>query len=264
MSLFYKENPAYLETTLSSLASQTRKADEIIIVIEGELTAIHLEILARWEKYFGKDVLIQVHANLTKGFAACLNLGLKVAKYDIIIRVDTDDYSEPNRIEIQMKEFENNPNLALLSGQLAEYDNNLEEFLSLRKVPLIHEKIIRYSKFRNPINHPTSAYRREIAINLGSYPNVASNEDYAFFVSFFQNNCLAKNLDSILVKARTGSALFDRRRGKKYLKGELECLRYIYQTGYFTLQLYVFHIISRIFIRNLPISGIRGIYKLLR
>jgi hypothetical protein len=71
-------------------------------------------------------------------------------------------------------------------------------------------------------------------------------------------------LYSILVKARTGSALFDRRRGKKYLKGEAECLRYIYQTGFFSLQLYVFHVISRIFIRNLPISGIRGIYKLLR
>ncbi len=264
MSLFYKEYPVYLETTLSSLANQTRKADEIIIVTEGVLPSELYDILIKWEQYFGKSILIIVDSKNEKGFVACLNLGLKVAKNEIIIRVDTDDFSEPNRIEVQMAEFEKNPNLALLSGQLAEYDENLKGIPKLRRVPLSYVDILKYAKIRNPINHPTSAYRRKVALDLGSYPNVGSNEDYALFTTFFKNNYYTINLDSQLVKARTGNALYSRRRGKKYLKGELECLEYIYKVGFFSYPIYLFHRISRIVIRNMPVGIIRFTYKFLR
>jgi glycosyltransferase involved in cell wall biosynthesis len=264
MSLFYKESPEYLETTLSSLANQTRQADEIIVIIEGKLPPKLTDILNKWEQYFGKNVLILVHAKDEKGFVACLNLGLKIAKNEIIIRIDTDDFSEPNRIEVQMAEFEKNPNLALLSGQLAEYDENLKGEPKIRRVPLSYLDILKYAKMRNPINHPTAAYRRKVALDLGSYPNVGSNEDYALFTTFFKHNYYAFNLDSQLVKARTGNALYSRRRGEKYLKGELECLKYIYKIGFFSYPLYLFHIISRIVIRNMPVGVIRFIYKFLR
>ena len=59
MSLFYKESPEYLETTLSSLANQTRKADEIIVVIEGKLPPQLTDILNKWEQYFGKNVFYE-------------------------------------------------------------------------------------------------------------------------------------------------------------------------------------------------------------
>jgi glycosyltransferase involved in cell wall biosynthesis len=264
MSLFYKEDPNYLETTFSSLANQTRKADEIIVVIEGELPVSLIKILDKWENYFGSDVLIKVYANEEKGFVACLNLGLKKAKNDIIIRVDTDDFSEPNRIEVQLAEFEKDSKLALLSGQLAEYDEYLEGDPKIRKVPLEYLDIKKYAKIRNPINHPTSAYKRIVALDLGLYPNVGSNEDYAFFTTFLKHNHYTKNLDSQLVRARTGNALYLRRRGKKYLRGELECLRHIYHIGFFSYPVYLFHISSRIIIRNMPVGLIRFIYKFLR
>lgn len=264
MSLFYKEDPNYLETTFSSLANQTRKADEIIVVIEGELPVSLIKVLDKWENYFGSDVLIKVYSKEEKGFVACLNLGLKKAKNDIIIRVDTDDFSEPNRIEVQLAEFENDSQLALLSGQLAEYDEYLEGGPKIRRVPLEYLDIIKYAKFRNPINHPSSAYKRIIALDLGLYPNVGSNEDYAFFTTFLKHSHYTKNLDSQLVKARTGNALYVRRRGKKYLRGELECLRHIYHIGFFSFPVYLFHISSRIIIRNMPVGLIRFIYKFLR
>ena len=264
MSLFYREYSEYLETTLSSLANQTRKADEIIIVIEGELSSELNDILNKWEQYFGNNVLILVNAKNEKGFVACLNLGLKIAKNDIIIRIDTDDFSEPNRIEVQMAEFEKDPNLALMSGQLAEYDENLKGEPKIRRVPLSYLDIVKYAKIRNPINHPTAAYRRKVALELGSYPNVGSNEDYALFTTFFKNNYYAINLETQLVKARTGNALYSRRRGSKYLKGELECLEYIYKIGFFSYPIYLFHRITRIILRSMPVSVIRFTYKFLR
>ena len=264
MSLYYKESPEYLETTFLSLANQTRKADEIVVVIEGTLFSELINILNKWKHYFGKDVLILVDAKDKKGFVACLNLGLKIARNEVIIRVDTDDFSEPNRIEVQMAEFEKDPNLALLSGQLAEYDENLKGEPKIRRVPLSYLHILKYAKMRNPINHPTAAFRRNVALDLGSYPNVGSNEDYALFTTFLINNYYVINLDSQLVKARTGNALYSRRRGEKYLKGELECLKYIYEIGFFSYTLYQFHLISRIVIRNMPLGAIRYIYKFLR
>jgi glycosyltransferase involved in cell wall biosynthesis len=221
-------------------------------------------ILNKWERHFGSDVLIRVDAKEERGFVSCLNLGLKIARYDIIIRVDTDDYSEPNRIELQMAEFEKDPKLSLLSCHVAEYDENLNGESRIRKVPLKFSKILNYAKIRNPINHPASAYKREVAIHLGLYPKVGSNEDYAFFTTFFKFNYYTINLDLQLVKARTGNSLYNRRRGSKYLKGELECLRYIYQIGIFPYPLYILHVISRLLIRNMPVPVIRLLYKFLR
>lgn len=94
-----------------------------------------------------------------------------------------------------------------MSVQLAEYDENLEGEPKIRAVPLSYVDILIYAKIRNPINHPKIAYRRKIALKLGSYPNLGSNEDYALFNTFLKNIYYTINLDSKLVKAKTGNSL---------------------------------------------------------
>lgn len=264
-SLYYKESPEFFNTAIKSLANQTRKPDEIIVVVEGTLSGEMMEIVDYWIHYFGAEVFRVLYpGNLAVGFPSCLNFGLHAARFDIIIRVDTDDYSEPTRIEEQMRMFENDEELTLLSAYLPEYDENLSGNIVLRKVPLQYKDIVRFAKWRNPINHPVAAYRRKVAVLLGGYPLVGSNEDYAFFCMFLKNKYKALNQDKYLVKARTGAPFLSRRRGTKYLNGELECLKYIYSIGFFSPQIYLFHILSRKIVRNLPTRLLSVIYTFLR
>ncbi|MDI9364559.1 MAG: glycosyltransferase [Flavobacterium sp.] len=261
MSLFWKESPLFLDMALESLFLQTVQPTEIIIVTEGILTDALKAVLQKWENKFAESDFKVVDAKDTKGLPGCLNVGLKLAIGDYIIRVDTDDYCYKHRIETQLAFFYNHPDIVLISAVMEEYDTSLQHLLGMRKVPNNHNDILNYAKWRNPFNHPSVAYKREVAVSLNGYPLVNANEDYAFFTNFLVNKFITANIDEVLVKARTGKEFASRRSGKKYLKGELEALAYIYKIGFFSVPLYYFHIVSKICVRLLPSYFVKNIYK---
>jgi glycosyltransferase involved in cell wall biosynthesis len=260
MSLFWKENPIFLDTALDSLHKQTLPANEIILVVEGILPDSLLQIVNKWKDIFTSDVLKLIDAENAHGLPACLNLGLLLAKGNIIIRFDTDDWCYPNRIEEQVKFFQYNQDISIISASMEEYDDELKNRIAYRKVPQTHNEIYKYAKWRNPFNHPSVAYKKDVAIKLGGYPLVGANEDYAFFCNFLVHGYKAANLKNALVKARTGIGLAKRRSGKKYIKGEIECLKYIYSIKFYSLPLFYLHLALKRIIRNLPIFMVKRIY----
>jgi glycosyltransferase involved in cell wall biosynthesis len=261
MSLFFKENPAYLDAAFESLYKQSVPATEIILVCEGDIKGELEIILNKWLEKFTNSVLKIIDAGDAKGLPACLNVGLQLAKGDYIIRFDTDDYCCESRIEKQLDFFKHNTDVVLLSATMEEYDNSLKELLAVRKVPLNHNDILSYAQWRNPFNHPSIAYKRDVALKLGGYPLVGSNEDYAFFCNFLIHQYKTANLEEVIVKARAGKELAKRRSGKKYLQGEIECLQYIHQIGFYSTPRYYFHLVAKKIIRNLPSFLVGGIYK---
>lgn len=48
MSVYYKEKPAYLDEALNSLAIQTYKADEIVLVIDGQIPIQLKNVIDKW------------------------------------------------------------------------------------------------------------------------------------------------------------------------------------------------------------------------
>jgi glycosyltransferase involved in cell wall biosynthesis len=261
MSLFFKENPAYLDAAFESLYNQTVQATEIILVCEGEIKGELELVLNKWLDKFTNTILKIIPAGNAKGLPACLNVGLHLAKGDYVVRFDTDDYCCENRIEKQLKFFQTNPDIVLLSATMEEYDNSLNDLLAVRKVPLNHKDILKYAQWRNPFNHPSIAYKREVALQLGGYPLVGSNEDYAFFCDFLIHKYKTANLEEVIVKARAGKELAKRRSGKKYLQGEIESLIYIHKIGFYSTPRYYFHLVTKKIVRNLPPFLVGGIYK---
>ncbi len=261
MSLFWRENPAFLDVSLKSLYNQTILPTEIIVVCEGDLPSELRLIVVKWIEKFTPEVLKIIPAGKAKGLPECLNVGLAAAKGDYIIRFDTDDYCMANRIEKQLNFFKNNPDVALLSANMEEYDSFLSSLIAIKQVPISHTAILKYAKWRNPFNHPSVAYKRKVAIQLGGYPIVGANEDYAFFCNFLVNGYKTANLAESIVRARTGVDFAKRRSGKKYLQGEIESLQYIHKNGFYSTYHYYIHIISKKIIRSLPLFFIRIIYK---
>lgn len=264
VSLFFKEKPEYINDALKSLYDQTYQADEIMLIVEGQLTDEHDKVLDYWNGKFRPGVLRIIHAGQVKGFPACLNLGLESTKCAYIARFDSDDECVPYRFEKQMAFLKNNPDVVLLGGQIEEFDDHMEVSMGVRRVPTTQTEIISYSKQRNPFNHQTVIYKRDIAIALGGYPLMAANEDYAFWSLFMVNKYKVANLPDILVKARTGEGLINRRSGRKYLKGELATIKYIYQIKAINLIQYLWLYITRSIGRMLPKRLIKMIYGSIR
>lgn len=262
MSCFWKDNLTYLDAALESLYLQTLPPNEIIIVFEGEINDDFQSVFDKWTPLFKNSSFKLIPALDSKGLPACLNKGLKAAKGEYIIRFDSDDYCYPNRIEAQIDFFKQNPEVVLLSAPLEEYDESLKELLSIRSVPLLHDDIIKYAKWRDPFNHPTTAYRRDIALELGGYPLLTATEDYAFFCTFLVKGYKSANLESVLVKARAGKELANRRTGNHFLAGEIKSIKYIHDVGFFSYPVYRSQILLKNIIRRMPKSFVGLFYRI--
>lgn len=55
-------------------------------------------------------------------------------------------------------------------------------------------KLNQYSKFRNPFNHPTVMFRKEVILKVGNYTPIRECEDYELWYRSFENNYLGYNL----------------------------------------------------------------------
>ena len=147
--------------------------------------------------------------------------------------MDSDDISYPNRFEKQIAFMTNNVNLAVSSGVVEEFDENMKEKIFDKKVPTNSKKIISYAKRRNPINHPAAIFRKSIIKSLGGYPLLERGQDYGLWSLLLKRNFEIGNLNVPLVKMRTGREFY-KRRGISFFKSEYELLKFQKKIGFLT------------------------------
>jgi len=100
----------YLRPALLSIINQTYSNWELIIADDGSTDGC-LDNLSELN-----DLRIKVlRDNINKGIAARLNQMIDLANGDYIARMDADDISLPNRLELQIKAFESDGALDLLA-----------------------------------------------------------------------------------------------------------------------------------------------------
>ena len=254
MSVYDGEKPSHLIQSFQSLVDQTVDIPEIILMIDGPISFSLKNIIIYYQKSLSIKV-IQNDVNL--GLARSLNIGLNYATHEIIFRFDTDDICVPTRFEIQLKAFIN-CDVDVLGGQILEFDNTVSDKSKTRLVPCDYLDILRRSKWRNPINHMTVAYKKTIILKYGGYPNIKFMEDYALWIKLLVNNCKIINMPNVLVYARTGENMIKRRGGIFYLISEFSLQFYMFSLGFKNCfqALYHFFIRSIIFMLPYPIKNI--------
>lgn len=163
MSVYSGEKPEFLRAAFESLECQTRKPVEILLIKDGPVGAKLESVIAAHQKTLGFRIL-SLPENL--GLAKALNLGLREATQPWIMRFDSDDICVPTRIEVQSKKIEKG-NVDLFGSQIAEFDIDPKSLHRSRIVPLSHDEILAYSLSRNPFNHMTVCYARQMALDCG-------------------------------------------------------------------------------------------------
>lgn len=269
LTVFSRSNAEYLDQCMKSIFEQTYLPNEILLIQEGDITIETNLIIQKWKNNF-KDLFthkIIPFQNGPMGFGlpSSLNIGIKEAKFEYIIRMDTDDICDKKRVEKQLHFADNYPDIDLFGSHILEFDEELKIETGRRKVPLSHKSIVKSSKFKNPFNGPAVVFKKQVALELGGYPIVASNEDYCFWALFIIKNKKLQNQDEYLVNMRGGDGIIDRRSSKRYRKGELMSLRYLRKIGFFNSYEYYSHFFFKTIFRNMPFIFIKQFYnKLLR
>ncbi|MGQ0286145.1 glycosyltransferase [Pasteurellaceae bacterium 22721_9_1] len=262
MSLYIKEKPAFLAESLQSLVEQTYPADEIVIVLDGPITAELENVLA---EFAPKLPLKLVPLAQNMGLGKALNEGIKQASNEWLFRMDTDDICYPQRFEKQVEFIQNNPDVVLFSTQIAEFDEDPNQIIAIREVPVGYENIVNFNRLRSPFNHMTVAYKKSVLEEVGGYQHHLFLEDYNLWNRIIAKGYKVGNLSEVLLYARTaGNAMFSRRRGLIYAKSEWKLYQLKQQLGIQNGLSGFATFLLRTLPRLMPVWLVKLIYKFVR
>lgn len=232
MSTYIKEKPKYLDAAMKSIwTDQTCKPDQIVLVEDGVLTKELYDIIEKWRLDIGHAFCV-VKNKQNQGLAKALNDGLRLCTGDIIIRMDTDDIAMPTRIEEQMNFLETHKNIQVVGAWIQEFIDSTDHVVSIRKTPETPDQIFRGAKTRNPMNHPTVAFRKDIVTLNGGYTHFLLFEDYCLWVQLLMKGVQFYNIQKPLLYFRISKDLYARRGGYIYAMSEIKLQRYFCKIGF--------------------------------
>lgn len=225
MSVYKKENPTFLKAALDSIYTQTLKADEIVLVEDGEIPNALEEMILKYSDLH----IVKLEKNVQLGRA--LEAGLKVCQHELVARMDTDDIMMPDRLEKQYKFMMKHPEISACGGDIAEFTEK-DVILREKHMPTSPHELYRYGKKRNPLNHMTVMFRRSAIEALGGYRHFPGLEDYDLWSRLLANGYQIANIPEVLVKARIGDRFVSRRGGWAYFKRYLQLRKEQHRIGY--------------------------------
>ena len=251
---------------LESVVGQTRLPQELLIVADGpipdeleeEVSNFQLEVSRKELPIEVSFLQLENHGGL--GMAMQKAVDAVKGDCDYIARMDADDICLPDRFEKQMKCFEENPELSVVGGQIAEFDGNVTNITGRRVVPLEHEDIVNYMKSRNGMNHVTTIIKKKDLIAAGNYQPFEWFEDYSLWVRMIQHGCRFKNIADDVVYVRAGKAQADRRGGWAYFRKEVSLFKCFLNQGFISRWRFIRNLFQRGVVRVLMTSSVRNMF----
>jgi glycosyltransferase involved in cell wall biosynthesis len=250
LSIYQKEQPLFFHQSLDSIFSQTLLPNEVIIVKDGPLTKELDCIISEYSQTY--PIIKIVALSINQGLGKALNEGLKYCSYDLVARMDTDDIAKSNRFEKQIQIFQKYPDIDVVGTWIDEFDDNISNITSIRKLPEYHQEISKFAKRRNPINHPTVMFKKSTVIAAGGYRHFFLFEDYYLWVRMLMNGAKFYNIQESLLFFRFSPDMFKRRGGWKYAIDEFKFQKTIRQTGFISSMDFIRNVSIRFMTRIVP------------
>ena len=181
MSVYSKENPAWLKLAIESIQDQTLPTSDFVLVCDGPLTPELDGVIAEKHCQMG-EILMVVRLEKNVGLGNALNEGIKHCRNELVARMDSDDIAYPDRCEKQVAIFNKYPIVSICSGTVMEFSKNPETINCKRVLPEKNKEIIEFAKKRNPFNHPCVMYKKSAVEAVGSYQHFYLLEDYYLWI----------------------------------------------------------------------------------
>jgi len=149
-----------------------------LLIIDNESSDNTKEVV---EKFSRIDIRIKynyVKKNLEIGIADYLNYGINISAGKYIARLDDDDeWYDPDKLVKQVNFLEKNREYVIIGGGAIMVDGNRKEmfkFFKRENDPEIRD----HALYANPFVHNTVLFRKDAAIEAGSYKQIKFVEDW--------------------------------------------------------------------------------------
>ena len=257
LCVYHKDNPSDFKKAIESISNaQSVKPSEIIIVVDGPIYGELKEVVEYYESQSDLFKIIWLPCNI--GHAGARQAGLEAASHDIIAIMDADDISLPKRFELQLKAFEELPDVAVIGGQIKEFINYPSNIVSERIVPLVDGEIKKYLRSRCPMNLMTVMIKKAEIQNIGGFIDWYCEEDYNLWIRMARAGCRFANLPETLVNVRVGKEMYRRRGGWRYFKSEARLQGYMLKHRVISFPRYLFNVAGRFAVQVAMPTRLRG------
>lgn len=253
--VYKNDNPEHFKLAIDSIINQTKKPNEIVLVVDGPVTIQHNEIIKEYEDQVWFKV-IRLSKNVGHGEAR--RIGLSNCINELVALMDSDDISVYDRFEKQIKCFEEDDELTIVGGNIKEFINSIDNVIGVREVPCNNDDIKQYLKKRCPFNQVTVMFKKSHIEKAGGYIDWYCNEDYYLWIRLFQHGFKFKNIEDNLVFVRVGEEMYQRRGGLDYFRSEAKLQLYMFDKGIIDRTTYIKNVIIRYIVQVIIPNNLRG------
>ena len=228
----------YLDRCISSVLAQSHQELEVILVDDGSADRCP-EMCDQWK---ARDSRVVVIHQENGGLSKARNVGLKIAKGEIIGFVDSDDWIEPNMVELLLAALlETGADIAV--GGIKTFTDDSEDVVYTQPKPFVRKLYIAEEALRRLLLFVkgficsgvwNKLYRRSILLN-NTFPEGKLHEDVLWTARAIGNAKTIVSINQICYHylLRSDSLSHDTRQKVKLIYDELEMneqrLEYIHE-----------------------------------
>jgi glycosyltransferase involved in cell wall biosynthesis len=166
----------FLKQSLESICNQTFQDFELVIACDHHIKDEIIEIT----KNFNFEV--KIFSLKLGGIAFALNTCINESVGEFLARWDSDDFSDINRFEEQIKAFDEDKDLDVVGTKCIIIDENNKPLTQVFKFFEDNNSIRKALKYRQPLLHPSIMMKREVVFDVNGYLYGHTSEDHEMFI----------------------------------------------------------------------------------
>ena len=193
--------------SIRSILDQTFSNLELIIIDDSTIDETKRAI----DSFSVDSRVIIIRESERIGFVKSLNKGFLQARGKYIARMDGDDISIQNRIELQVSYLNMHPSVSVVGGSMNIIDET-DKVISYRKYPTSDLILRCLSVYRTPLAHPTVMIRQSCIRDGFLYDEAfEKSEDLEYWLRLRKNGYKFANMANFLLNYRVWGDLSKKR-----------------------------------------------------
>lgn len=262
MTVYFKERPSFLREAIDSMLNQTVRPAEFVLVEDGPLTDDLYSIIKQYEK---NPVFKIVKLEENQGSGPASAAGVLACSNEWIARLDSDDYSVPERIEKQFDAYLSNRELQVIGANIIEIETDNPKNQQEVILPEKDAEIRKFTGRRCPFRTSAILFKREAVMKAGNYRAFHRVEDYDMFARLVASNVKCENVQEFLTYMRIDKDYCKRRGGMKLAKSIVKLKKEIRKLGLANMKDWIISVPIQVVVCLMP-NNMRGYFyrKVLR
>lgn len=262
MTVYYKEKAEFLREAIDSMLNQTVKPAEFVLVEDGPLTD---ELYAAIAEYKKNPIFKVITLKENQGSGPASAAGVMACTKEWIARLDSDDYSVPERIEKQFDVYLDDRKLEVIGANIIEIETDNPKNQQKVILPEKDAQIRKFTGRRCPFRTSAILFKREAVMKAGNYRAFHRVEDYDMFARLVASGAKSANVQDFLTYMRIDKDYYKRRGGMKLAKSIVRLKKEIHKLGLANINDWIVSVPIQVVVCLMP-NGMRDLFyrKVLR